>query len=399
MKNINNIQNDRFDEIIRNKLADYSLPIQEDSWGELESRLAAEEHRKNFVFWPWISGISIAASIALVWFLYPLIKNVIRNEDNTQLSCYEERISTSAFPEASDQFSCHPSRRNLSPVQQSSCAENDARASTAPRYDVIPSSLELLVIEPVKIFNPLKRKLRIEKTLDLPLLCVQANRVPKRHSSLGLHFGSGGVLLAQNTNITQTSHLRVSKISQNPPSFLKKEMLTPADFNRMVHRPPVSFGLSVRKELTRFLSIESGLSYTFLSSHFENTLPLQEANLDLHYVGVPLNLIANIYGNRYTRWNFYFSVGGMIEKGLFSHYVQTVYEDPSVAIISKSDEKIKGFQYSLQSALGIDFKITKDYSLYLEPQIIYYLSNNQPFNIRTEHPLVFGMNVGVRYNW
>ncbi|MDR0547477.1 MAG: PorT family protein [Dysgonamonadaceae bacterium] len=177
-------------------------------------------------------------------------------------------------------------------------------------------------------------------------------------------------------------------------------MLTPSDFNRMVHRPPISFGLSVRKELTRFLSIESGLSYTFLSSYFENKFPVQqEANLDLHYLGVPLNLIVNIYGNRYTRWNFYFSAGGMIEKGLFSHYVQTVYEEPSFAITSKSDEKIKGFQYSLQSAVGIDFKITKNYSLYLEPKITYYLSNNQPFNIRTEHPLVFGMNFGIRYNW
>ncbi|GHU68945.1 hypothetical protein FACS189413_06930 [Bacteroidia bacterium] len=396
MKNINNIQKDHFDEIIRNKLTDYSLPVKEDSWDELESRLMIKEHRKRPVFWPWISGISVAASIALVWFLYPLIKKVIKDENNTQLSCYEETISESAFSEAIDQFSCAPSRRNLSLVQQKSCAGNNARISVAPRYDLIPSSIELLVIEPIKILDPLKRRLRTEEPIDLPPV---VDPVPGKHSSLGLHFGSGGVLLAQNTNVSQASHLRIAKISQNAPSFLKSEMLTPDDFNRKLHRPPVSFGLSVRKDLTRFLSIESGLSYTFLSSHFENKFPLQEANLDLHYLGVPLNLIANIYGNRYTRWNFYFSVGGMIEKGLFSHYVQTVYDEPSLAITTKSDERIKGFQYSLQSALGIDFMIAKDYSLYLEPKIIYYLSNNQPFNVRTEHPFVLGMNLGIRYNW
>ncbi|MDR1682870.1 MAG: outer membrane beta-barrel protein [Candidatus Symbiothrix sp.] len=398
MKNINNIEKNRFDEIIRNKLADYSFPVEEGSWNELNNRLLTEEFRKKRASRLWIAGISIAASVALVWFLYPLLENEnnIYNESHKQLSRNEEKLPENVSPELGLQFDCIPSKTHSSVrTHQQFEDENDAGCALAGRFDLIPTCVKSIYVEPVKVIHPRRKRSLIASAVDFPL---REETIRAKNSSLGLHFSSGR-LLAQNPNsASSTSYLRSTLISQNAPSFLKGELLTPNDFNRKIHRPPFSLGLSFRKNFNSVFSLESGLVYTYLSSVFENSYPRQEASLDLHYLGVPLNLIVNLYGNRYSRWNIYFSLGGTIEKGLFSQYAQRTYSEFNVTN-AHSNEKIKGFQTSLQSALGLDFKFMKNYSVFLEPEIKYYIANNQPFNIRTEHPLTFGLNVGLRYNW
>ena len=394
MDNSNN-KKDRFNDLIKSKLENYSLPSENISWDDLEKRLSAKETPKKQAFWPWISSLSVAASIAMVWFLYPLInKNIIKNE-HTQLSSNEEKIPESAFSDASVPFDCVPNKENGSKYLGQKTKEDDTQLPPATRFDLIPSNIKL-AIKP-KIINSQKKRLIAVTAFDKYLSYSAYDPiVRKKQSSLGLHFSSGG-LFAQNPSPISGS-LRSSPISQNP--LLREDILTPNDFNRKIYRPPFSFGLSVRKELNRTFSIESGLVYTYLSTIFENPYPYQEAFLDLHYLGIPLNLITNIYGNHYTRWNVYFLLGGTIEKGLLLQYKQRAYDDkPSVITIARSNEKIERLQTSLQSSFGLDYKFVNNYSVYLEPGLRYYLANNQPFNIRTEFPLVLNLNIGLRYNW
>jgi hypothetical protein len=179
----------------------------------------------------------------------------------------------------------------------------------------------------------------------------------------------------------------------------KREKFTPKDFSKIVHHPPVSIGLSIRKELTHTVSIESGLNYTYLYSEFENKIPQQDAKLELHYLGIPVNLVVNLFGAHYAKWNMYVSAGGMVEKGLFSHYVQNEYMNNTSISTTFNEQPIDGLQWSVQAALGIDYKISRNYRIYFEPKVSYYLDNNQPFSSRTEHPFVPGLNAGIRYSW
>jgi predicted porin len=89
----------------------------------------------------------------------------------------------------------------------------------------------------------------------------------------------------------------------------------------------------------------------------------------------------------------------MVEKGLLSHYTQK--QDLNNEHIAKitSDENIEGLQWSVAVAPGIDYKLNKNYSIYLEPKVSYYFDNNQPISARTEHPVVFGVNAGFRFSW
>ncbi|MDR2683276.1 MAG: porin family protein, partial [Dysgonamonadaceae bacterium] len=174
----------------------------------------------------------------------------------------------------------------------------------------------------------------------------------------------------------------------------------PDDFGKISHRPPVSVGWSVRKTLTDYLSIESGITYTYLYSTFENTFPRGDASLALHYLGIPVNLVVDLLPHS-RKWNFYFSAGGMGEKGLLSHAVQNTYSPGSDEIVNTnvSNQKISGIQWSVQAALGVSYPFSRTYSLFIEPKISYYLENNQPFNVRTERPFVPGVTVGIRHTW
>lgn len=79
------------------------------------------------------------------------------------------------------------------------------------------------------------------------------------------------------------------------------------------HHLPIRFGLSVNYQLTPFLALHSGISYTYLFSEF--SIPLEKnINFDqkLHYLGIPLGVTWQLWSA--NRFRFYVSGGMMLEK-------------------------------------------------------------------------------------
>jgi hypothetical protein len=169
------------------------------------------------------------------------------------------------------------------------------------------------------------------------------------------------------------------------------------DFSNIIYSTPISVGLILRKNITKTWSLESGLVYTYLLTTFENTVVQQNnAKLHLHYIGVPLNLIAQLWNN--PKWEIYLSGGGMMEKGIRSVYVQNQYIN-NQTITTTTSTNIEGIQWSVNGAVGLAYKIQQNIGLFFEPKISYYYNNNQPISARTEYPVVFGLSAGVRFKF
>jgi hypothetical protein len=111
---------------------------------------------------------------------------------------------------------------------------------------------------------------------------------------------------------------------------------------------------------------------------------------------LPLRFAYNFSTN--NKWSIYAAVGGMIEKGLWSVYVQNQNNLNSIITTTVSD-KINGWQFSLNSAIGGAYNIYKNTAIYFEPKLSYYFDNNQPISIRTENKLVIGFEGGLRYKF
>jgi len=173
------------------------------------------------------------------------------------------------------------------------------------------------------------------------------------------------------------------------------KVFNPSQISKTHYWLPMSFGLKIRNEFSKKLSIESGLIYTYLQTDFVY-IGIEESNasLSLHYLGIPLSLNFNIWEN--PKWEIYISGGGTVEKGLSSIYEQTL-RNVNNTYFTNDKSNIKGFQLSANSAAGISYKIDSLLGVYFEPQFSYYFKNNQPLSIRTKEPLVINMQMGLRY--
>ncbi|KAA6307339.1 hypothetical protein EZS27_040992, partial [termite gut metagenome] len=125
----------------------------------------------------------------------------------------------------------------------------------------------------------------------------------------------------------------------------------------ITHRQPVSFGLSVRKELARGFSIESGVIYTQLVSDIKKLENIASLTQRLHYVGIPLQINRNMLNIK--QFALYLSAGGMVEKCVSGKSGNEV-------------QNVKPLQFSLSGNVGAQYNVSKSVSAYLEPGVAYF---------------------------
>ena len=164
------------------------------------------------------------------------------------------------------------------------------------------------------------------------------------------------------------------------------------------HRLPVRVGLNVAYRLTDRLSVESGVSYTRLSSDMKDGTKdnYSSGSQKLDYIGVPLNVKYRAFG--YRRLSVYASAGLLTEKCVSG---KTTHE----YVISGEKKKhetegvaAKPWQLSVNAALGAQFDVLRNVGVYVEPGVSYYFDDRSPLStIYKEKPLNFNLNLGVRY--
>ena len=160
--------------------------------------------------------------------------------------------------------------------------------------------------------------------------------------------------------------------------------------NRINHRQPIRFGFSLRYRLGERWSMESGLTYTRLSADITHSVDgkATETEQRLNYLGIPVSASDQFWGGSY--FNFYLSAGGLVEKMIKgSRTTQGVSNSVS----------IHPLQLSVNGALGAEFNIIDNLSLYAEPALNYYFDNGSAIpTFYQEKPLNFNLNVGLRFN-
>ena len=181
------------------------------------------------------------------------------------------------------------------------------------------------------------------------------------------------------------------------PPFTNNGMIPAEEYGDIDCSLPLSFGVTVRKDLSRYIGVETGLVYTYLASRMtRGGKTSYNSWLNLHYLGVPVNLVVKLWSN--PKWNIYMSGGVMLEKGLRSKQTQ---EEFSLSGVETLVEKkgISGVQWSLNGSAGVSYRLHRDWSIYLEPRISYYFDNDQPVSIRTENSVIIGLGAGFRFEF
>ena len=165
------------------------------------------------------------------------------------------------------------------------------------------------------------------------------------------------------------------------------------------HYRPKTFGLSINKQLSPKWIFGTGITYTKLKSEFESEY--HKARLvktqKIDYVGIPLRLTYRIWSK--GRFNAYTTGGVTFEIPVHSSL------DKKYIITSDSSYTLKGdikpcYQWSVNLGVGVQYKLFKPFSLYLEPNMFYYFRNSSNRETyRTEHPFIITVPFGLRLTW
>ena len=169
------------------------------------------------------------------------------------------------------------------------------------------------------------------------------------------------------------------------------------------HKMPVKIGASIRYDFNIFLGIESGLTYSFLSSDLKTgkegaVSGWSKGVQSMHYLGIPLNLSFNIFSSRY--FNAYVTAGGLMEKCVRGSLKTDEYLDGKYHGSSSTALKQKGLQWSVNGAAGIQVNILPQLGLYMEPGVSHHFSNNSKVRtIYSDKPTDFSLSFGLRYTF
>lgn len=164
------------------------------------------------------------------------------------------------------------------------------------------------------------------------------------------------------------------------------------------HRLPVRIGLNVAYRLTDRLSVESGVSYTRLSSDMKDGTKdnYSSSSQKLDYIGVPLNVKYRAFG--YRRLSVYASAGLLTEKCVSGKTTHEYVISGEKKKHDAEDVAAKPWQLSVNAALGAQFDVLRNVGVYVEPGVSYYFDDRSPLStIYKEKPLNFNLNLGVRY--
>ncbi len=169
------------------------------------------------------------------------------------------------------------------------------------------------------------------------------------------------------------------------------------------HKIPVKVGLTARYNITGRLGVETGLTYSILSSsvktgNSETGKNWSTGSQTLHYLGIPLNISFNILNSRYV--NIYVIGGGMMEKSISGSIKTDEYVDGKFDRTLTTNISPKGLQWSVNAAAGIQANILPQLGFFVEPGVSHHFKNGSRVrSIYTDKPTDFSLGFGLRYSF
>lgn len=408
---------------LKEKLGDYSEPLPASGWEQLEKELMPPVERKIYPYRKWTVAAAAVILLALVsslslYFLGTPAADEIRHAKTPALASVPDALPDTQQPDVTG-TTVEPvvrpvvknriavAERNIpqptanidEPIKKEEQAPLEVDAKTGDRKE------EVEQVEKTKVAQPngqtdteqSRNKPRRPSSRDKLHIPTEKSSSQKGTWSMGLSVGnSGGASADLGSGIpSYMSRVSMVSVSNGLLSIPNDQTLVFEDgvpylrqANQAVdmkHHQPISFGLSVRKSLAKGFSVETGLTYTLLSSDAKFADSDQKTEQKLHYLGIPLKANWNFLDKKL--FTLYVSGGGMIEKCVYGK-------------LGTEKETVKPLQFSVSGAVGAQFNATKRVGIYVEPGVAYFFDDGSDVQtIRKENPFNFNIQAGIRLTY
>ena len=400
---------------IKDRLDSYEESAPEGLWSDIEASVFPKEKPRKAAFVPWMWLSAAAAAVAAVLIVTNTLSNdpkedrIVAQTDITPSSSVnpgddpassEELASLLADADVRPVVPAAPGRVRSLPVK--SVPEN--QASLEPEPEMAAEAEPDVVLEP-------ESEMVVEAEPTAPVEQEQDRRVATNHdgedwsgymsatddgdtgflSRISMKASLAGAA-TQSQDVSNydpamfyygSGDTRSSGYSEEPTrAFAPMDPLISASSveTDTRHHRPVRMSLTFHMPLGGVFGVETGASYTLLRSTVTTTSgSTVNRNIQtLKYLGIPVNLTADLYGNDWCR--LYLSGGGMAEKCVSG--------------------EIKPLLWSLNAAAGAQINLGRSLGIYAEPGLSYHFDDGSPVRtIYKDRPLDFMMTLGARMSF
>ncbi len=400
---------------IKDRLDSYEESAPEGLWSDIEASVFPKEKPRKAAFVPWMWLSAAAAAVAAVLIVTNTLSNdpkedrIVAQTDITPSSSVnpgddpassEELASLLADADVSPVVPAAPGRVRSMPVK--SVPEN--QASLEPEPEMAAEAEPDVVLEP-------ESEMVVEAEPTVPVEQEQDRRVATNHdgedwsgymsatddgetgflSRISMKASLAGAA-TQSQDVSNydpamfyygSGDTRSSGYTDEPTrAFAPMDPLISASSveTDTRHHRPVRMSLTFHMPLGGIFGVETGASYTLLRSTVTTTSgSTVNRNIQtLKYLGIPVNLTADLYGNDWCR--LYLSGGGMAEKCVSG--------------------EIKPLLWSLNAAAGAQINLGRSLGIYAEPGLSYHFDDGSPVRtIYKDRPLDFMMTLGARMSF
>jgi hypothetical protein len=411
-------------DIIGEELENIEAPLPADDWSVLQQKYAAAQRKKRAAAFAWAGGItSVAAAVALVLLLVrPDSSSVIPGSTGDLNDLVAESLPP--IEEVVPADSSHVE----SPIDTAHYVAPSVQKKVSVPVDVVKKSVDDVLIaenhteeittenteevfDVIRDTTSLKDKLLADASIankkdssddayteptgtfgfdDFP---EDEPRRKRRPMSIGM---SGSVSGSPIIKMMDVANPEVPPDFEMPKDTTDVETPAPAavmmrnsrKYNESYrHEIPISFGVSVRYNLTDKLSVNTGLNYTRYTSTRERYYYTGGADMDkqyAHYLGIPVRLDWLAVNKKH--FNFYIGAGVQADKCIY-------------ATVGNERLREKEVLFGLNGALGFQVNIVPMVGLYFEPEISYALNEGSIETFRYNEPLMISARAGLRFNF
>ena len=406
---------------LRNRLGHYETEAPEGVWSSISERLygaaapmdghlnVAPKQRKQAAT-IWLIPTGIAATIALLALLsYPFLHH--EEPSLPTLPNLAQEVPAAQQQIMEQEAIEHPtSPLNNSSEQSTSSAESQAGAFT--------STTEKQVVAPSSAFsdNPEQPSSSAGDKVTSPsphnpsrrwgeTTIATTPRGARRHARWSLSASASGGIGSSSNLHSREGVLMVSAPSNYHTTWADSPLLGIGLMNRgeevhseYKHHLPLRFGLNVAFYLSPRLAVESGLSYTRLTSdHTEGSYHSYHTTTQkIDYLGIPLKLKYQFLS--LNRIALYASAGAMAEQCISGKATTQYVIQQKAQQTEKQNLTSRPLQLSAQAALGVEYHFIDRFSLFAEPGIGYYFDDRSSLEtIYQKRPFNFNLNLGIRF--
>ncbi len=375
-----NNEYDNFDQAMRRKMQNASLPASDELWGRISTSMEGAATTSTLaLLWRW--GATAAAAVLVAVGANILFDGGVGVMQDSEAFYYAQAPI--------DSFLTLPGEPII--LTQPSFELPRARIVSNGADSLMPESVEPSETDPLPSALTVERPEVVEETTTSTSATTPATSwseeaiedyTPRsrNHRSLELALAvSNGSTATNVVSVAMPNSLGYS--DHTPISTLGVKHYAPLE---EYHQIPISYALSIAYPLTDSWSVESGLSYSRLTSDLTMSHTHQTMRQEVQFIGVPLRVNYKVYGS--DHFLLYAAAGGQIERCV------------SAKLDSKSIDE-KPWHLSTSAALGAQYNITSWLGLYAEPEAIYYLTPTRLATIRRDEPLNFNMRFGLRFSF